>query len=401
MLRAILSQYRAAFRGLSREVWILSAVLLINRTGTMVVPFLTLYLTKRHGYGIAEAGGFLALHGLGGFAGIFLGGKLTDRIGFMPVMQASLVASGLALFALGAVEGAWPFGAMLLLFGFFAESFRPASGAAIAAYSTEEGRPRAYGLQRLAVNLGWTAGPVIGGLLASVDYSWLFLVDGGTCLLSALPLTLALRGAPVRAPSVDKERRAEADGRAASPWADRPFVLFLGLLFFQGIVFFQFQSTLPVFLAQERAFSEKMIGIVVASNTIVIVLFEMILIRAVDRISPLKVVAVSSLFIGVGYGMTSFVHSLPFIILSVVVWTVGEMLTAPMTITWTSRRAGDGNRGRYMGAYGMCYSACAVVAPLAGTWVYQRAGSTTLWTACFVVGVLDAAGLWWMARRLR
>lgn len=395
MLRAILSQYRAAFRGLSREVWILSAVLLINRTGTMVVPFLTLYLTKRQGYGIAEAGGFLALHGLGGFAGIFLGGKLTDRIGFMPVMHTSLVASGLALFALGAVDEAWQFGAMLLCFGFFGESFRPASGAAIAAYSEEGERPRAYGLQRLAVNLGWTAGPVLGGLLASIDYSWLFVVDGTSCLLSAVPLALCLPRAPVAAARPGDE----PDVAARSPWSDRPFVLFLVLLFFQGLVFFQFQSTLPVFLEQERGFSEKMIGIVVASNTVVIVLFEMILIRAVDRFSPLRVVAVSSLFIGIGYGMTSFVHSLPFIILSVVVWTVGEMLTAPMTITWTSKRAGDGNRGRYMGAYGMCFSACTVAAPLLGTWVYEHAGSTTLWTSCIAVGLLDFVGLWWLARR--
>ena len=105
MIRATAQTYRNAFTGLSKETWLLSVVMLINRSGTMVVPFLTLYLTSpAMGYSISEAGFVFGLFGFGAFTGAYFGGRLTDKIGFYPIQLATLIIGGLLFFALGQMK---------------------------------------------------------------------------------------------------------------------------------------------------------------------------------------------------------------------------------------------------------------------------------------------------------
>lgn len=387
MLRSIALSYREAFAGLSRPVWILSVASLINRAGTMVLPFLALYLTQQRGFTTAEAGRVLALYGLGAMAASFLGGWLCDRFEPRWIMIGSLLLTGVGFPLLGRMESRPAILAVVLLVSLAGESFRPANAAALTRASDPAERTRSFALYRLAINLGMTLGPTVGGFLALRSYELLFLVDGATCLLAAGLLWL-VPGEP--APPAAAETAAAAPAR--SPWGDRPLLVMLFLLFVMNIVTFQVVSTYTLSLRDLYGFSEDRIGLTLAVNTLVIVLFEMVLVHRVARYDPLRMTGLGAFFLCFGLALLPLGRGLAYAAFTVLIWTVGEMLAFPIIAGVIANRADAGSVGRTMGLMNLSFAAAYVIAPLAGTWVYEHLGPEALWYGCGAVGVLVWAG---------
>ncbi|HEV2843775.1 MAG TPA: MFS transporter [Thermoanaerobaculia bacterium] len=390
MFRSIANTYREAFSGLSRPVWLLSLATLVNRAGTMVLPFLALYLTQERDFTTAQAGQALAVYGLGGVAASYIGGWLCDRVDPYLVMKASLVLTGVGFLTLGHIQGRLAIFLVILVLSFVGEIFRPANMAALAAASDPGERARSFALLRLAVNVGMTLGPTVGGFLALYDYGWLFVADGVTCILAAGLLQITSRGsrAPARSPAVPGAPVAPA----RSPWRDGPMLVVFGLMFLLNLVTFQLASTFPLALRDLYGFSEARIGLTMAVNTIVIVLFEMVLVHTLSRRDPLKVSGVGAFFFCAGFGLLPFGSGMAFVVFTVLVWTVGEMLVFPIVSSAVADRAPEGSRGSYMGMLNLSYAAGFVAGPLAGTWVYENLGPETLWYACGALGCLLWAG---------
>ena len=394
----LLAVYREAFQGLSREVWILSLVLFINRCGSMVLPFLVLYLTSRRGYTASEAGEVLAAYGVGAIFGIGAGGWLTDRIGFRVVQVVSMALSGLGFIGFSFLVEPPAVLAGGFGLGLLAESFRPANGSALAAFSPPHLRARAFGLNRLALNLGWTIGPAFGGFLAEVDFKLLFWIDGATCLLAALGLVVMLPASTGPGERADREANEQAAHPAGSPWRDRIFMLAFGFLLLQCLVFFQLQSTYTLYLVEARGFSTRVVGVMIAVNTVLIVLFEMPLVKSIEHRDPLKMIALASLCVALGFGLLPLSGSLVWIVFLALLWTLGEMLTSPTMSGWVANRAGPGSRGAYMAAFGIAFSVAFALGPWLGTRVYERFGPDWLWWGCLVVGAVSATGFRALAR---
>ena len=153
MLSYPINLYKKAYSGLSKESWYLSIVMLINRSGTMVVPFLTIYCTQKLNFSIVEAGLIMATFGLGSVFGAFFGGKFTDRIGFYYLQIGALISGGLMFFVISFLETFWSLGIGTFLLSMCNESFRPANATAVAYYSNEKTRTRSNSLNRLAEEL--------------------------------------------------------------------------------------------------------------------------------------------------------------------------------------------------------------------------------------------------------
>ena len=219
MIRSILRTYRAAFSGLPRDLWLLAFIALVNRAGSMVLPFIALYLTARRGFSVVQAGQVLALYGLGAVAGSYLGGWLTDRIGPTRCQQWSLVASGAGFLVFSLLRDPRAILVAVFLLSIVVESFRPANMAGFAQRAPRRMQVRAFALLRLAANLGVGIGPAVGGWLALHDYAYLFYVDAATCWLAAALLTLALKKL---SPAAGAREEAAVPGR--SPWTDGPFL---------------------------------------------------------------------------------------------------------------------------------------------------------------------------------
>lgn len=386
MLRAILRSYRDAFSGLPRQVWVLALVLFVNRVGMMVLPFLELYLTGARGFAVDSAGRLVALYGVGSILGVTAGGWLADRLGPRRVQLTSLCLHALFLMVLSVARTPLTIGAAILATAMAADCFRPANGAAITAAVGAAARARAFSLMSLAVSVGLTFGLPLGGELAELDFDWLFRIDAGTALFAALVLWRFGEPTPPP-PAADAPPRAVAP----SPWRDLPF---LGVVLLQcatATVLFQFFGALPVFLKHDLGFGESGVGRALALNSVLIILLEMQIVRRVERRDPLPLIALGSFVICLGYGLNAFAESKGMAFLSIVVWSLGEMLFFPLGASYATHRAPEGAVGRYLGVYHLAFACSFVLAPLVGTWAYEHHGPRALWTGCAALGFLIAA----------
>lgn len=386
-MKTIWRVYRDAYRGLPREVWLLSTVLLINRAGSMVLTFLTLYLTQQLGYGLAVAGQVLSVYGMGHLAGAFAGGWLCDRLGALRIQFLSLLLSGFGYLALEHVRSLPAIFLVTFFVATTAESFRPANAAALAAFSPPHLRTRAVALNRMALNLGFSIGPAVGGWLATFDYSWLFRVDGVTCVLSAF-LLKALFGNLHHAGVEDPD--AAAAEPELHPLRDRTFLAFVGLMFFFTMAFFQCWSTYPVYLNEVYGLNEARFGLLMMTNALMILAFEMLITRRVEGLRPMTIIGAGAFLSTLGLAVLPLGAGMGMAMVSIVILTVGEMLVLPMAGGWVANRAGAVHRGKYMGIYTMAWGLGFVFGPSAGSWIYQAAGPDRLW---WLVG-LAGAGIW-------
>src|SRR5438045_959499 len=260
MIKSSIAVYRNAYIGLSDATWWLALVMFVNRAGTMVLPFLTVYLREDMHYSIAAAGWEVALFGIGALLGNFIGGRLTDKIGFSPVQFWSLFLNGVLFIVLGQMRTFWQIGSCMFIIGVVGEAFRPANAAAVAYYSQPGNRTRSYSRNRLAINLGFSIGPAVGGLLA---FQYLFWADGITCMLAALLLRIAL---PPVIMTNKREGDTKAEQNSSSVWKDKIYLGFTFFIFLSALCFLQMFSLLPVFFKEQLYLSKPVIGLVLALN---------------------------------------------------------------------------------------------------------------------------------------
>jgi predicted MFS family arabinose efflux permease len=395
MIRTIFRAYRSAYAGLSREVWLLALVLVVNRAGSMVLPFLSLYLTQVRGLPIVAAGRILALYGLGAIAGSYAGGWLSDKIGATRTQQIGLMGSGFAYLWLSVLDDPGQISVAVLVLSVFVESYRPAVMADMAELAGETVRLRAFALLRLAANVGVGIGPAVGGYLALHSYRWLFVADAVTCWLACLMLALWLD------PLHGSRRDARATATDVSPWRDVPYLLLMSLVVVLASALFQFFSTLPVYFREIYGFREDAIGLLLALNPLIIVLFEMVLIRWAESRGRFALIGLGAFLTCGGLALMPFGRSVAFVVLTIGVWTTGEMLVLPLLNAVVADRASPGRRGQYMGIYTMAYSLALVFAPAGGTHVYESLGPDRLWFGIGALGVVLWAWALGLSRAFR
>jgi predicted MFS family arabinose efflux permease len=335
--------------GLPREVWLLFATNLINRAGMMVLPFLVLYLTRELAFSPARAGLMLAFYGASAIAFGPIGGRLSDRIGALPVMRASLIASGCMLLLFPLARSFIGVAAMTILWAGCAEMFRPASLAAITHVVAPDQRKQAFALNRLAINLGMSIGPALGGILATVSFRAMFTVDAVTTLLAGAVLALTPWRAFSGVNSEARTRQGESVG-PATILRDNPFLIFLVGVFLVGIVFFQHESALPLYLVQYLRLSPAFYGMLFTINTLLIVALEVPLNTVTAHWPNTRSLIIGCLLFAVGFGALGVIASPAGVVATVVVWTFGEMLFFPALSAHMAEIAPEHRRGAYMGA---------------------------------------------------
>lgn len=398
MLQASIELYKKAYTGIPKPIWWLSLVMFINRSGTMVIPFLTVYLTSK-GYTLSQAGTVMSAFGLGAILGSFAGGKLSDRVGFFWVQFYSLLLNGLFFILLSYIQDIWSFTITIFLLAIVGEAFRPANAAAIAVYSDDSNRTRAYSLNRLAINLGWAVGPAVGGLLAyNYSYKALFWADGITCIVASLLLYLFLFGYHKRV--VAQQPVYKKEQSIGSAYKDRIFMQGMVAVLLIGICFFQLFSILPVYYKDEVHLSENIIGLILASNGVLIVLIEMILVYKLEHKQvPLFYMIIGTFLIALSFLVLAFVPQLLLVIISMLLVTFGEMLLFPFTNSFWVSRTNSFNRGQYAAAYAMTFAIAQVLSPIIASKVVAKTDFSMLFIGDFILCSLAALGFLWLRKK--
>lgn len=398
-LKHFINLYKESFSGLSRNVWILATALFINRSGSTLLLFISLYLTKDLGFGLSDAGSIVSFYGVGSILGAYVGGWLTDRTGFYRVMLVSLILGGIVLLAIQFVSSYWSIAAVVFSFSLIADSFRPANVVAIGTMAKPENKTRSLSLMRLATNLGYAIGPAIGGILAvSLGYKFIFLLDSLTCIAAAIVLMIFL---PVTKQNITKKESPSGQSATSlSAYRDVKFIAFITMVCIYAIIFFQLFTTVPVYMRDVLNYNDDFIGFLVGLNGLIIVLMEMPIVSKMEKYPfPMKLIAYGCFTMGVSYlfmttGLSWLILPITFIFLL----TISEIFSMPFMLNYAISRPHPDRQGQYMALYSIAYGLAHILAPSTGMWIADHFGFQTLYLLAVLTSFLLGIGFM-MARR--
>lgn len=376
---------RLARSELPSTYWVLWFGTLINRLGWFVVPFLVLYLTSQIGVSPTGAALLVSVLGAGSFVSQLTGGELADRLGRRPVMLLSFSFSPLAMLTVGLTHEIWLLAVAIFALGFFSNLSRPAVNAAVVDLVPAERRTRAFGYIYWAINLGAAVGPVAAGYLANVDYLLLFVGDALTTALFGL---IVYRYVPETQPAhVSASQGSGLRGRLGEAGREPILLIFSMLTLLWAMVYSQSQVTLPLAMAHS-GLQPSDYGLAIAVNGALIVLVTLPATRLIERWPRFGAIAVASLLLGTGFGLTAFAGSLAVYAATVVVWTLGEIIGAAVAPAIIGDLSPPHLRGLYQGIWGSAWGLAWFVGPIVGGLIYEQFGATTLWAGTFAVGII-------------
>lgn len=362
----------------------------------MVVPFLSVYLTDSLKFTIEQAGIILTAFGVGSMTGALLGGWLSDRLSPFLVQVLSLLLGGGMFLVLAHITTYHLLLGGIFLLSVISECLRPANSASIALYARPENVTRSFSLNRMAINLGFSIGPAIGGLLASISYYWIFVADGFTCIAAGIFFYLYFRQMPNQKQTHSMNVQAKVE---RSPYQDSVFLLFLIFVTCYALTFTQFFFTLPLYYREVYQLPEAQIGLLLGFNGLLVFLFEMIIVHMLESRTVIwHQVVFGTLLCGLSFMLLNM-FSAPVILLpAMVLLTFSEIFAMPFMVTYTIKRAGDRNKGAYLGLYSMAFAAAFILAPFLGTRVISYFGYAVLWWAAGLMSLLTAAGFYFTMR---
>ncbi|MCU0392282.1 MAG: MFS transporter [Thermoflexibacter sp.] len=399
MLQTVIALYKNAYGGLPRSSWLLASIMLINRSGSMVIPFMGVYLTQKLRFSLTEAGIIITIFGLGSMIGAYMGGWFSDKIGSYKVQFWSLVLGGAGFFGLMMLYTFWQLAISIFVISIIVESLRPANSASVAEYSTPENLTRSYSLNRLAANLGYAIGPTLGGLLAGYDFRYLFLADGFTCIVAGLFFSYwfkpSLKNPPKKVINTETKD-------VKSPLQDYLFLSAIGLTAICVVTFFQMFTVMPLYFKQECLFSEQKIGILLALNGLMVALFEMLIVyKIAERVSQLRMISYGVIMLILAFVMIMLSKNLFIIVLSIAFFTFGEIFMFPYMNVFTINRSTPASRGKFIGMYASVFSIAWTFAPLIGTNIAEKYNFMTLWYMMIGFNVLGLVGFQILEQKIK
>ncbi|MBB1140222.1 MFS transporter [Myroides sp. WP-1] len=399
-MRKIYQIYLDSYRGLSSASWMLAIVMLINRAGSMVFPFLGVYMSKELHFKDEQTGYVLACYGIGSMIGSTIGGWITDKIGNYKLQYLSLLGSIPMFILLPHFTSVVSLAIMILVQSTISEMFRPANSVAITKYARPENITRAFSLNRMAVNLGFSIGPAMGGMLAAISYSLLFYINAGAAFFAAIVFIYFFKGRkenPKPTVSIEDDNDitlGTSSTKRQSPYKDGLFLFYSFFCTLYSIAFLQLFSTLPIFYEKVGGLNEFQIGLVLGYSGLLIFLTEMLLVHLAERhLTTQKTIFYGALVAPFAFLIFLLDYSIVSIILSITLLSVSEMLIFPYTSTVTAMRADDNSKGSYMGVNGLTFAVGFIISPVLGTKLVSYFSYDVLWIVMGSIFLVAAFGL--------
>lgn len=400
MVKRLVHSYQNSFKGLSVQVWWLSVITFINRAGTMVIPFMSLYLTENLKFTLGNVGWVMTAFGFGSVCGAWLGGKLSNKFGFYKIMFWSLLVSGLMFIGLQFITSFAGICIAIFFLMLVADTFRPALFVAVAAYAKPENRTRAVTLIRLAINLGFSMGPAVGGIIIySIGYAGLFWVDGITCILAGLLFVYVLNER-----KSSNSIKEEEVGVKGSPYKDKAFLVFLAALLLVGFTFMQYFSTIPLYYHDVHRLTEKEIGWLMSLNGLLIFVLEMPLVSYFEkgRFSKYRILAISTLIFALSFFILNTSVWIGVLVIGMILMSVGEMLNFPFSNSFAMNRAAKfNNQGDYMALFTMTFSIAHIFGHNSGMQLISHFGYEVTWYIMGAMLMVSVLFLVWLRNMIR
>jgi predicted MFS family arabinose efflux permease len=401
-MKEFLRLYLDAYRGLSAPAWMLALVMLINRSGAMVIPFLGVYMINHLSFSLEDTGTVLSCFGIGAVAGSFAGGWLTDKVGHFKVQLFSLILTVPMFFLLPELNTVVKLAVGVFVLSLISETFRPANSVSIAYYSKPDNIIRSFSLNRMAMNLGFSIGPALGGFLAAISYTFLFYGNAVAAFFSAILFFIYFRNRKGNEKKASEVAMEKAEVKERSPYKDVLFMLFSILCSIFTICFFQLLSTLPLYYREVYQMTEANIGVILAFSGVVVFLLEMLLVHLAEkRLSPRDIIVLGTLLCGFSFLILNLAHGMWVLYTAMFVLCLAEILAMPFMATITLQRSTIKTRGAYMGINALSVSAAHVFSPFIGTRVAAVYGFPVLWWGTAIVLLLTSVGFFFVMKSMK
>lgn len=381
----------------------LSIVMLINRSGSMVLPFLGVYMTDHLKFSLENTGIVLSFYGIGSVLGSWLGGFLTDKFGEYYIQSWSLFLSAPIFIIMPFFSSVEMMALLIFLQSAISDTFRPANSVAITKYARPENLTKAFSLNRMAINLGFSIGPALGGILSGISYNFLFIVNGIGAVTAGIIYVIFFR----RRNKIFREKKKLEPTKTIektvtkSPYKDYPFLLYSFLCAVFAVCFFQFFNTIPLFYKDVAKLDQSTIGFILGYSGFIIVLLEMPLVSLAERVLKIpQILSIGIIMSGVSYLLLLFGSNIPLLLLSMSILSIAEIWVLPFMSTVTALRAERGNKGAYMGLNGIAFSFSFIFTPFLGTYVVSHFGFDSLWIGSFAILMVTAFLIFWITKKM-
>lgn len=375
----------------------------VNRAGSFVMLFMTIYVSEHLKFGVTFAANCFGAFGIGSIIASMVGGQLADRFGRKVIMLLAICGGITSILLMSAAATRAEFLILMFTFSVTMEMYRPAASAMMGDLVDSKERPHAFGLMYIAFNLGFAVAAPVGGFLAERSFQWLFWGDALTTAVYGLIITFFIRETLPR-----KGAASETADEAFVSWtdavrhilSDTTFLLFSFAVLLTSVVFMQAFSTLPMHLSQLQ-YSKEQIGLLLSVNGILIVFCQIPLTHLLNRFHRVLVILTGELLIAAGFGLTTIAESWPVILATITIWTIGEVVQAAFKQSMVADLSPPAMRGRYMGVFGLCHAVGLTFGAPIGGWILQHHGPTILWPACCCCSLAASVVYLLVYRRLR
>ena len=395
----------AKFRKLPPSLYYLFAGTMITRMGAFVFPYLTIYLSEAREYGFGTVGTILSVGSLGLLAGNFAGGMLTDKWSRKWTLISALLLNAAGFAGLAFHYDFAGFYALFLFVGYFGSGmYTPAANTLIADLTSISTRPFAYTVNYVCINLGMGLGPLLGGVLASVSYKWIFIGDVLTSLLCASLIACGIADSK-RRPSnpIQRADRPNSSNRNVW-WQHRTVILFCLSYFFLIGPLMGLEYAVPLLIKKEFEASLIYVGVIYSINAGCILVFSFLIERLVRGRNELLMMIVSGLLWTAGMSVLLFGFSVAALMVCTAIWTIGEIIGSILVPSFIAKRVPLDFKGRFMALNDIVRSLAGVVCPigLGLIWTQHSASAVVLAiTMMPVIGTICYGTLWWSATTQR
>jgi len=394
---------RSAFNRFEPQVWLMAAVQLVMATGfSICIPFLALYLHQDRGVSMTLVGLIILGAGLCSAVTQAFGGGLSDRFGRRPILiMASSISvflyAGLAVL-IGVSAPVWAIALIYAAGRSVLTITRPVISAMVADFTSKEKLTEAYGILRIGANVGWAAGPALGGYLAGfMPYGWLFGIAAIACSVVFLIARFFVRESP------HLLRRSVGFRDMLPPTDDRVFLAFIGLSVLLFMAMGQMASTLSIFAVDMVGFLPSQYGLLLTLNGLIVIFFQYPMTRALRRLAKYRALILGSVLYAVGYLSLGWITQFGWALGAMAVITTGEIIHAPITLSVIGELAPGDQRGRYMGLFGLSQTVGIAIGPLIGGLLLDAfpVNPEFVWAPIASIALIAAIGYYWWGRRFR
>jgi len=397
------SPFRNVYYRFEPGVWLVAVIQFFTAIGfSICMPFLSLYLYQDRGLSMTVVGMILLAGGLCSAITQALGGALSDRFGRRPILLMAVsvsifLYSGLSVL-IGISAPVWAIVVVYIAGRSMLITTRPVISAMVADFTSKERLTEAYGILRIGANIGWAAGPAIGGYLATfLPYAWLFGVPVLTCGIVSLIVFFF-----VRESSHGVSKRVSF--RSMLPTSDdRPFMVFVVLSLLVFIVAGQLSSTLSIFTVDRVGFSTAQYGLLLTLNGLIVIFFQYPMTLALRRLAKFRALILGSLLYGFGYLSLGWITQFGWALGAMAIITAGEIINSPVTLSVIGELSPQDQRGRYMGLFGLSETIGIAIGPLLGGILLDAFpfDLRLVWAPIASIAFVATMGYYWWARRFR